>query len=443
MHTASQPRGLPTGAYQVEVVVKAFELRYLRQASTCIRDIMMITCSPKSRAVLPTDERTPKPVNLFIPTHITRSVNINWKKSRFTLIKGPHIDKRGMEQFEARRYKAVIRTSTNSAEEVQWLLDHLKLYEFTGVQLHCSVTAATYLTPAQLDASTTPSPPASPPQLGRRPPLLTSHRQHITPFLLPAAKSSLDHYSADLHAGLRATKDAVHAGLQHRRQALQEQPWYQTWHTRNKLAALSQNQADPDTPPRSTSAPASYQALVGQRLQAQAGDDKEAAAPSLARRTSAFLAAMDAVLLDLRLDVLETHRNFPMHFCTGLPPPPTAAADAAAVAPGSSVSSVDENVRLAQWMHAVLKSGQYVETRVRLSQEKELLDAYTQYNLLAHSVQFTLLKQWVEAAGAGAKAFLALPTREEQERLGGGGGGREGGKAGAGRETGSGAKQGA
>lgn len=33
--------------------------------------------------------------------------------------------------------------------QVHWLLEHLKLYEFTGVQMTVNITSSTYLTPAE------------------------------------------------------------------------------------------------------------------------------------------------------------------------------------------------------------------------------------------------------------------------------------------------------
>ena len=41
-------------------------------------------------------------------------------------------------QFETRRYKKVVSGVTRSADEVHWMMEHLKLYEFTGVQVKVS-----------------------------------------------------------------------------------------------------------------------------------------------------------------------------------------------------------------------------------------------------------------------------------------------------------------
>ena len=119
VHTATQLLPpLPTGTYEVEVAVKAFEACYVQRAATVIRDLMMIDCAPKSRSALSDRGKpTPQPATISIPDDM-RDVRINWKKTRFTVIRGPHIDKPGMEQFERRQYKAVLRVSTNSADEV-------------------------------------------------------------------------------------------------------------------------------------------------------------------------------------------------------------------------------------------------------------------------------------------------------------------------------------
>ena len=39
------------------------------------------------------------------------------------------------DQFETRRYKKRISGGTSSPSEVHWMIEHLKLYEFTGVQI--------------------------------------------------------------------------------------------------------------------------------------------------------------------------------------------------------------------------------------------------------------------------------------------------------------------
>ena len=42
-------------------------------------------------------------------------------------------------QFETRKYRKVVSASTPSADEMHWMLEHLKLFEFTGVQIKVCV----------------------------------------------------------------------------------------------------------------------------------------------------------------------------------------------------------------------------------------------------------------------------------------------------------------
>ncbi|KAL6762105.1 hypothetical protein V8C86DRAFT_1784984, partial [Haematococcus lacustris] len=107
---------------------------------------MFINFAPKSSQLLPEQPRTtkPLPLNLFMPLE-QQVVPLKWAKSRFTLIRGPHIDKTGMEQFETRKYKATMTAYTHDPEELDWFLDSLRFYQFPGVQLQLILTSSTFL----------------------------------------------------------------------------------------------------------------------------------------------------------------------------------------------------------------------------------------------------------------------------------------------------------
>ncbi|KXZ50730.1 hypothetical protein GPECTOR_15g414 [Gonium pectorale] len=134
---------MPSGAFSVEIAVQGFEKRYVDMACNTIDDLVMLAFAPKSYAALPTGQ----PPDPHAPVALSfgasrRDVKLPWRRTRFTLIRGPHIDKKGMEQFERREYKSVLAAATNDAEELARLLEGLKIYQFTGVQLRVDVTSA-------------------------------------------------------------------------------------------------------------------------------------------------------------------------------------------------------------------------------------------------------------------------------------------------------------
>ncbi len=69
-------------------------------------------------------------------------VRLPWRHTRISLIRSPHIDKIGMEQFERREYRTLLRAATNDAAELRRLLEALKAYQFTGVQVALQLTSA-------------------------------------------------------------------------------------------------------------------------------------------------------------------------------------------------------------------------------------------------------------------------------------------------------------
>lgn len=117
--------------HEIRVTIKAFELRYLQEASTTIRDLLLIHCAPKALPAhgkhsadvaaalrLPRGDATPPP-----------------RRTLYTVIRGHHVDKTSREQFERVVHRRIITHATTSLAEVRWLLDSLRMYEFTGVQV--------------------------------------------------------------------------------------------------------------------------------------------------------------------------------------------------------------------------------------------------------------------------------------------------------------------
>ncbi|KAF5825413.1 hypothetical protein DUNSADRAFT_10381, partial [Dunaliella salina] len=214
--------------YHVEVSIKAYEPRYLNQASTAIRDLMFINLAPQAAAVGASDvpgplrgsssSGPPSPVNLAMPIqHIP--IRLNWKRSRFTVIRGPHIDKRGREQFEMRKYKVLVRGATHNAQDVHWFLDSIRLYEFPGVQVQVSLNSNSYLTP-------TPAPTAAEPRQGvehrqdeeaHSPSVLSEHRSRIARYLMPgkiAAQGSNNNNNNSINSSSNSSTSAADGDLE-------------------------------------------------------------------------------------------------------------------------------------------------------------------------------------------------------------------------------------
>lgn len=295
-----------------------------------------------------------------------------------------------MEQFEVRKYKKAVVASTQSACEVHWLLEHLKLYEFTGVQLEVAVTGTTYLVPP----ATAARDPAAASGGASGTGVLAQHRADIARYLGPgsalaaaAAAAGEGAQQGELAATLGQLRGAVLDSLEARREALKSQDWYQAWHHANKPAALR----TPSLPPgRGGAADAASSPSV------VSGSPLDLSDPA-ARNAAALLSALDTAMLSLRFDALERHSNFQYHFATAVP--------------GSTP------LPAAQWMHAVLKYGQYKQRLLAASQEAQLLLAYTGYTVFAHTLLHTLLKVWTQAVVSEAKPYLALPGTQEVAAL--------------------------
>lgn len=291
------------GAHQLEVSIKAFERRYLDQASTTIRDLMFINFAPKSTSLLPSASPD-APVNLFMPIR-ERRVPQNWKRTRFTVVRGPHIDKIGREQFEMRSYKTVLEAETHDAQEVQWFLDSVRFYDFPGVQIQVQLTSSTFLTP-------TPLPSAA--QEGS---LLAEHRSRIARYLLPAASASAPAVPDPKQQLLHALRQAIFAGLHAQRKDLAGTDSYKRWFERAKLETSRNKSAPAPEGVAAGSEQPAVDALLADKLQqlAAVATSTDPSVPQ-ASKTAAFLAAVDAVFLTLNLGAAEAHKHFTYHFAT-------------------------------------------------------------------------------------------------------------------------------
>ncbi len=314
-----------TPSYTVKVAIKAFEPRYLDQARTTLSDLMLIHFAPKDASQPSIDSSsTASPSNLSMP--LLRDVPLNWKKTRFTVVKSPHIDKFGQESFELRKYKAEAEITTTDPQEVQWFLDSLRLYQFPGVQIQVILTNQGYLTPTQL----TPGQ-----DLGPQAGILAAHKQHISQHIrqLPSGDSRLSAgvgqqgagtSHADAGSVLRVVRRVLYAGLRDQRERVGGSPAYGNWHSAEKAKGAVSQLTRPA--PADAEGPLLADALHGDRGANQrsqsparggaAGAGGDADVSEHARHAAAFLAAADAAFLSLDLGRLESYKQYPLHFTT-------------------------------------------------------------------------------------------------------------------------------
>ncbi|KAG2485740.1 hypothetical protein HYH03_015549 [Edaphochlamys debaryana] len=461
----STPAPAPSGAFSVEIAVQGFEKRYVDMACNTLSDIILLAFAPKAYSALPTGAPSPADAPLalaFGPTR--RDIKLPWKRTRFTLIRGPHIDKTGMEQFERREYKSVLSAATNSEAELQRLLDALKVYQFTGVQLKVDVTSAQQVElPAEVSAALghgSPSPSSS--GAGSAAPAPSAARLGDRVVALPAARRPEEAFEAELAGVLGVLRPLVWSGLAAKRRELEALPDFQAWRqqqARDGLAAppgagLPPGVMPPPPVPAATAGtddggehPSAalgtdaYGRLLRQRLQQQlalqqqggvgAGAAGAGAAGAAAHGLDPAVAAKLLARIDAEL--IHAHESA----LAGQPEPAAAATGtmaAAAAADGGLAAALraswsgppqldPASMSPAEYAYAVLKYVQYVdvlyETAVGTAAGtagavRQAAD--TELQLAAPSLALRLLQMWWAATAAEFKAHLGLPS-EEVERV--------------------------
>ena len=129
------------------------------------------------------------------------------------------------------------------------------------------------------------------------------------------------------HMHTHTHTQVVYAGLRQQRHELADSPEYQRWHMNSKLKTPHLTSVPPldlDASSPNASSEDSTDLLLGQRLHelslAATGSSSSSNSGTSGKgeksRAASFLAAVDAVFLNLRFDALESHRNFPYHFAT-------------------------------------------------------------------------------------------------------------------------------
>ena len=361
----------------VEVEIEAFEERYAAAAARTVQDLIMLNFSAK---VLQGNGPStgPKTSSLHFGGSV-RTVSVNWKPSRFTLIRGPHIDKIGMEQFEIRRFKRSVRGVTNDPSEVSWLIEHLQTVEFTGVQMKVHVTSV-----MDLDLSPSPSSKAVNPLSSSS--LFSQHisaipRKYLEPAqAMLAMEESKSNKEDEIKSSLSRLRGAFVDGLESRLNTLASSTWFRQWRLDSGLA--------------SSPSPPSASEEGGHIIEDQGR-----------RKAAAMLVAIDQVLLSLPLEQMTETKASPestaerIRFLTFVP--------------GSST------IPASQWIHAVMKYGQYREKMRELllaGHKKDLESLYSSYVVFSQALVASLIKQWSQSVIQSEKIRLGLPSQTQEEK---------------------------
>jgi ribosomal protein S10 len=217
---------LPRAQYEVSLIIKGFELRFVKQASTVIRDLLLLCFAPKSMNELPVDLSRGRnqlaalrdsPVALAVPLG---DHALPTRRTIFTVIRGPHIHKTSREQFQRLVHRRVIKHPTTSHTELQWFLDALRSYDFVGVEVRVRVGSRSFLTP------TPPEDDAGDAAASR--PFLADHFAKF-PHLFPAAVLGGGASAPGIGASFDAVEAAARRELLGERLRLQGTEAYSQW----------------------------------------------------------------------------------------------------------------------------------------------------------------------------------------------------------------------
>ncbi|KAF6259226.1 hypothetical protein COO60DRAFT_1030833 [Scenedesmus sp. NREL 46B-D3] len=412
----------PASHYGVRVTIKAHDLKFLKLASTVIRDLMLVHFAPKSHDVVPPEWRkggTGVPyVQLALPIG---DAAVPTKRTHWTVIRGPHVHKTSREQFARIVQQRVIAYATNNASELAWFLDSLKLYKFIGVELLVKVTSSSYLLPTTAAQ-----------QAAADVPLLAAHRQRFAHLFGAAAplnpqqqqqqqqqQEDLDSSSGSSHAALQQSlqglRQSMHEQLLQQRLRLSAVQNHQRWQEGaegRQAAAAAAGLAGGALSPLPDSAAAAAELpsrqledAVGQQLEgsrllaaAAAADAAGAAAgEGQQQQQVALAAAIDKAMLQLKLDVLDRHKLFPYLM--------------------AFYQLGQQQLPAAEWMHAMLKYGKVRQAEVESSQAAAGLQAYQQLGQVNHALLLMLLQQWHQAADSASRLELSLPSSERVDSM--------------------------
>ncbi|EFJ39735.1 hypothetical protein VOLCADRAFT_108519 [Volvox carteri f. nagariensis] len=446
-----------TGAHAIEIVVQGFEKRYVDMACNTLDDLLMLAFAPKSFAALPVGSPSPAdaPTNVALGAISRRVVRLPWHRTRFTLLRSPHIDKQGMEQFERREYKTVLTAATNSDAELRRLLEAIKIYQFTGVQIRISCTSAQQVElpgdltqilagtalpqpSAAVEAAAAATPVRPPPLPGGGQAVLGSPR-----VALPAPRSPEALFQEELTSVLRVLRPMVWTGLQARRRTLDSVPEFAAWRQRTSQQQQQQHRGFRPPAPVASAIPGyeddtgavedeadaagsrtAYGRLLRQRMRQQlelmkATHPASAGTPEALQPAAAASYGLDpAVAADLlaRIDaeLLKVHEAA---LGGGGAPPPAGDGFTAAGAAATPVLSASM-VSPAEYVYAVLKYAQYVDALYEAAGAAEACrraDAALQ--LAAPGAALRLLQLWSAATSMEFKQQLGLPPADVEKQI--------------------------
>lgn len=247
-----------TGECRVQLFIKAFELRYVQQASTVIRDLLLVNAAPKIVSRLHSSDGSS---SIKLPGG---DAPIPQKLPIITVLTSPHIDKTAREQFQKKVHKRCIITPPLQFDEARWFLDSVNSYEFVGVQIQVKVASRTFL--------------MAPPTLNNMSSkLLREHQEKYADYFRQRSEKQSHKSNFSLEAMQQILKDGL---LDLRRQLPDKfQKEYKEWFIKNKHRA--------------------GQPLGSGVLEADA---------------AAFIAAFDSVLLNLDFSALNRYRLHPYQF---------------------------------------------------------------------------------------------------------------------------------
>lgn len=226
-------RHLPApSAYDISLVIKGFELRFVKQASTVIRDLMLLCFAPKHISTLPSDlQRGGYRLGSVRGTDVALAVPLGdralpTRRTVFTVIRGPHVHKISREQFQRLVHRRVIHYPTTSYMELQWFLDAIKSYDFAGVQIQVKIASRSFLVPPPLDTESSAAAPR---------PLLADHMARF-PHLFSAVAAyggggggGSAFTEAAMADSFRQLREGARSELLHERLLLQRKPQYKDW----------------------------------------------------------------------------------------------------------------------------------------------------------------------------------------------------------------------
>ena len=403
--------------YEVSLLIKSFELRFIKQASTVIRDLMLLCFAPKSIYALPPNMRGGQhllgsvrdtPVALAVPLGDRA---LKTRRTIFTVIRGPHIHKASREQFQRLVHRRVITYPTNSRAELEWFLDALKSYDFTGVEIKVKITSSSHLVAAPTGAAEAAARPLLAEHMAKFPHLFPDAAYEGSGGSGSGVSSGVGSSSAGDVGAMAASFEALRAALRAEalgeRAALQGSEEYRAWAARLGDGAGVAAAAAAAAAASDAGAAGGGLAALGRAVAAELARSGWSAAD--APLEDATAAAAQKVLLDAGL---------PARLSAGSSGGgESAGADALAAAikklPLQELAAGSGgNAALLGALHGALSEAVAAERRAGAG-----AGAAEAYADVARGVARELLARWFEAERRALRGALGLPSAADAQRM--------------------------